>query len=594
MPISDLNNILGDKPQNNIPQDSLLFRTNSKKKVRKSIFDIEQENLGTQIPAYASNIPNQIVIPQSIAEMEKQQIIDTKSSIDKRAQLLKIQNYRAKSYKTLPEKVDASQEQIEEVKQNLEELTNQVLPDDVNYVELEEQIQDAIENIPGINDENYLDDLVIKSTSQKDKSGYFKTVVGIKGDFPQQILKIAGYVKKNTKGLISPRKCDLRVIGNTNKTQLRNSQLKLSSQTIVFKPDFTKLKVNKGTRIMISIPEDNTSTGNLLVYIQESRAKKCLLLTPKDFPSIEHFNEFIGDRITEYYFSGYDVVIKKLEIRGVNNPLMEIINLVVRTREYKAKPYTDEDSHLYAIDFISLGTENQWLRMQVIEGDIPGTYNIIAKNNVIADWEYSIMSKPLTITDLTKNILSILNKCYAKDWTKELAIDNEDDKIYYNLDKLTHSRLKKAYMFINNMKDENPELGIVLATSLSKKDLSKSLSLDYDAEAFIGKTVATKFVLSYLAVQVIGGDKRHGKDYITTQEYYEKYNVKDKRDYQDRQKTILKKEGNDRNYNSRIYMFQLEYFINDVKVIYKNTNWDQLLEDTGFLTESPKVATSKY
>jgi hypothetical protein len=57
----------------------------------------------------------------------------------------------------------------------------------------------------------------------------------------------------------------------------------------------------------------------------------------------------------------------------------------------------------------------------------------------------------------------------------------------------------------------------------------------------------------------IGGIRGAGRNYITTDEYYEKYNVKDKRNYQERVRTILTKEEKERNYNARKYMFKIEY-----------------------------------
>ena len=63
--------------------------------------------------------------------------------------------------------------------------------------------------------------------------------------------------------------------------------------------------------------------------------------------------------------------------------------------------------------------------------------------------------------------------------------------------------------------------------------------------------------------------------------------------YENRDKTILRKQGVDRNYNSRIYMFQLEYFVDNKRIIYKDTDWENLVETTGFLTEAPKEIISK-
>ena len=94
----------------------------------------------------------------------------------------------------------------------------------------------------------------------------------------------------------------------------------------------------------------------------------------------------------------------------------------------------------------------------------------------------------------------------------------------------------------------------------TKNLLELSKQNDYNAEVIIGKTDNIEyFILSYFAMLIEGGDKRAGRNYITTDEYYEKYNVKDKRNYQQRVRTILTKEEKERNYNARKYMFKIEY-----------------------------------
>lgn len=97
-----------------------------------------------------------------------------------------------------------------------------------------------------------------------------------------------------------------------------------------------------------------------------------------------------------------------------------------------------------------------------------------------------------------------------------------------------------------------------------------------------------------MAFQVIGGDVRKGRDYITTDSYYEKYDVKDRRNYQDRDATILKKQNVERNYNARPYVFQIEYSVNGKKHIYRNTNWEELLNETGILSNEIKFPPSKF
>lgn len=258
---------------------------------------------------------------------------------------------------SIPEEQYHEENQI--VKDELESVENIVIPEEVDVIETEYEINQAIEDIPQPID---LDDLEFVKIEKKTKNGYYKCKVSWKKDgIPDQLNAISSYVKKQSKGLISPRLCDLRVIANTNKTQLRNSKLKLGAITAVYKPDHTRLKVNKGTRFMISLPEDYKSTGNILIYIQESRKKNIIELTQKDFRSEQHFNEFIGDRIAEYYIVGYDVAFEKLRLRTTNNPLMEIIDLVVKTNEYKAKPYIEDETHIYAVDIVSTSTKNQWL-----------------------------------------------------------------------------------------------------------------------------------------------------------------------------------------------------------------------------------------
>lgn len=582
-----LDDILGNEKSEEsiIPDINTILKTNKKIR-RKSILDnIESQDIVES---------QQIIIPKSIAEQIEEQAVNVFIENTDKQQLIVKADQRAeikdKSEGLTTEELEAK---IAEVKEELEIIHNIDLPEQVNIVEVEEQIDTALDEIPNGEDLS-LEDLDIKRIDKKDKTGYFKTKVSIKKDnIPEQINYIASYVKKQTKGLISPRVCDLRVIGNTNKTQLRTSKLKLSLATVVFKPDVTKLKVNKGTRFMISIPEDYSSTGNLLVYIQESRAKTILEVQSKDFPSTEQFSIFIADRIIEYYFSGYEITLKKLELRGVNNPLMDLINNILKTHEYKIKPYTDADSHLFSADFISKDVKNQWLVVNVIENDVPGTYDVIAKNTADQTWEFEIL-KGQSLGKLMNNMYNMLNQLYQKDWTIQLGL-TDDDNFYYLYDKITHSKLKKAMITLNDFSTENPETGFIIQNSLSKKDLSKALTPDYDAEALIGKSNNLDYyILSYMAIKVEGGDKRNGKDYITREQYYEKYNVSDKRNYQERTKTVLAKQNSNRNYNSRIYMFQLEYSVNKEKHIYRNPSFDIVLEETGILTDSIKFPETIY
>ena len=161
--------------------------------------------------------------------------------------------------------------------------------------------------------------------------------------------------------------------------------------------------------------------------------------------------------------------------------------------------------------------------------------------------------------------------------------------------KLTHMKLKKAVILIHDKIEETPEIGVEIKKILSKKDLVAMLKKDYDSEAIIGKTnFLDYFILSFYAHQIIGGDPRYGKDYITTEDYYDKYNVKDRREYEEREKTILKKQGVERKYNARIYVFQLEYSVGKKVYIYRAKEFLEIETLTGFLTEEIKFPVTPF
>ncbi len=512
----------------------------------------------------------------------------------------------------------------ENVKDILEK-ENNVNLDNVDIPKLTASIGEALDNTPDGEDLS-ITDIEVTTLSKKTREGYFKTKVTIsKEGIPQIINEISSEVKKRTKGLISPRVCDLRVIGNTNKTQLRNSTLKLSVNTVVFKPDANRLKVNKGTRFMISIPENFNSTGNLLVYIQESRDKTIIEINTNELADTI---DFFASNISDYYYQGYDVTLKKLQRKGVGCPIMEVVNLIVANRGYKIKTYGDlKDNHIYQVDLSSKDTEtNEFIGVRIKEGNQPGLWDVIAfdKNDKS---EFSLGQESKTIKYLMTNILSILNKVYDMDWNEYLIKDNyqawkkssnlakgeydpEFSKKRVTLDneikKLKHRKLLSAAYNMRNyiiydVEDESPqEIEEKKALDLSIKCMSKQAMKkyypdNYDSEAIIGKTSACSFVLCYLAYPIKAGDKRKGRDYITRQEYYERYNVSDRRDYENREKTILRKQNAQRNYNARPYLFQLEYKINgsDKNYKYVSKSYQEIIDNTGILTLNP-VGIDKF
>lgn len=607
--------------------DSLLVLGDSKpKKKKKSKLELPIQQLKPQqqpqaVVSTITGTGSGIVMPQSLSDMQHNSIVDSivakQVSVQKQQQTTQTKEVVKRVLKPRKKKIEQivnqkiqiqestvgllSPIQKEEIRQQViieeqitEEQVQQVKEvfgplENVNVPELVENLGDALEEIPG-EDIELSDISIVPSKIKKDKTGYFKTKVTIKtSNIPDIINKIASYIKQQSNGMIKPRVCDLRVIGNTNKTQLRNSQLKLSCATVVFKPDTNKLKVNKGTRFMISVPEDHSTTGNLLVYLQESRAKTIMELTPRDFPNVETFCEFIGDRIAEYYYHGYDVTLKKLQLRNTNNVLMPVISQILNTRDYKAKPYTDADNLLFAVDFISKNDENQWLTIQVRETGELGMYEIIGLNTVTND-EYTLINQNVSIGWMLKNLYNTLNSTYARDWSDVLKAEDGLDENYYMLGKLKHYKLRKVLIDMFKIQEDNSAIGLTIQKTASKKDMVKLQNKDYDAEAIIGKTNSLDFfILTYLAYSIIGGDARKGRQYITNEEYYNKYSVSDRRQYQKRDKTVIKKEGAERNYNARPYMFQLEFRVKGVTTIYRSKDFNDVLEKTKFLTQNPDV-----
>jgi hypothetical protein len=549
------------------------------KKKRKSIFDENQEK---------------IVIPESVSEYAYQLAIQTANEKQQEFQQFVTANQR------FQERVKQQQQHIpmviqqQQAREDLQILTTYEIPEEVNILELEKQIDDAIKNVA---DDIDITDIELSfSKTEKTKKGYYKNKVTIStNSIPSIVNKIATYVKIHSKGVLLPRVVDLRVIGNTNKTQLKNNKLKLSSQSVLFKPNHEKLKVNKYNRFMISIPENFESTGNILCYIQESRKKSIIELKKDNFISEEAFINFIGDKIAMFYFHGYDVTYNKLIFKGTFNPLSELIHIAVESGKYRAKLYSDDDGKIYSVDFDNKDPKNEWLFIRISETSVFDRYELVAKNFIEDNWEYQIVGKPLSLDQLKKGIINVLDTCFNRDWSKELNLNEKMDLFIYEFKKIKHNQLKIAAVEINDISDSESELEIEIKKILSKKDTIKLMNGNYDSESIIGKTkFCDYFILTYLAYPIIGGDKRHGKDYITRQQYYQKYNVKDKREYQERDNTVLVRQKTDRNYNARIYMFQLEYSVNNKKYVYRNTDWEIIKNVTGILTDNIMFPMSKY
>ncbi len=483
------------------------------------------------------------------------------------------------------------QVQIEPTQQKSDE--KEITPE-IEEADLSDEIKEAIEEASEVIVEDFpeVDPSKVEIKSRTTKDGYYKTTVKLKKEgIPEIISQVATDIKGKSSGAIAPRVCDMRVIANTNKTQLKNSNFKLQPLTVVFKPtkkaDF---KAKKYQRIMLSIPEDfgPNNKMTLYIYIQESRQKAIIPFSFYDFPDNEKAIIFLSSVIRNYYHVNFEVTANRIQIGRVEDSeqavLLETLKLVSKTGKYKVRPVSVKEKdargtiNYYGctgFDVKSSTGEQQHLMLnfsltsnETIEITL---YDSVYKNVELAK------DTIRNINSLKDLILPTLEKYFNKDWNPEIAarmgVSNQV-LTYYNFDAgLTHSKLKKfidkvfEIKFGKELSDSSLDLrpDIELLKAYNKKELKAQKILgddvdDYDAEVVTGKTEKVGlFTLSYLAPLIEGGDKRNGSDYITSAEYRQKYGVNSDSKYQQRKRTIHSKEGKTRNYHARKYTLQLEY-----------------------------------
>ena len=592
-----------------------------KKLPKKSILDDLQKNEIIQQPnqsnvSVVGNISNDIVIPNTIAEIQHQKTVNkittSKENNNKIEELRKLSLLRSKkkniNFQQNIQEVISNQKTIQNTQAEIQtidinkqlietyqELTNQELPENIDLVSIAEEIQDAAEEIPGTEDLSINDFEIVEN---KKGSGWHKNKVTIKSNLASsELSQIATIVKESTSQIVIHRAMDFRTIGNANKTQLKNTPYKLYAISYVFRPVAGKeIKASKYARIAISIPNEFNTTNKVLIFMQESRSK---FVT-----EINCDVQFIAKIISDFYIVGFDVTKQRLKVVGANNPLNTLSTKLMLTRNYLVKPLEDGDGDYSSIVIKTKTGKHQWVVLFVTELALKGTYKLKALSKIDRDWK-GISFKhpegptvPITMEFLmSQRFLDNLEKIFnTLDWSQfGMGEDDIENKQYYLLSKLTYKPLKKAFIEIYDLQSIDEELtetnqsGIYIKEALSQLDTAKDLNSGYKAEIIIGKSnYIDYFILTWSAVQIVGGDKRHGKDYITTDEYYEKNFVNDKRQYIQRNKTVLKKEGIDRNYNSRPFQFTLVYSVgNKVKTVNAKT-FEEIKELSGFLTTNPK------
>jgi len=516
---------------------------------------------------------NQIFVPQSLQIVNEKKFLSEKVNLKSKALLKKSLLLKNNNIQQKLQEIKVERESLE-IQQNFEltpkqqlaeelineyESNNEILPENLDIVEIAEEVEVAIESIPDI-DELPISDLLI--TEIKSKVGYSKSKVTIKSEIASdELSQIATIVKSATDNIVIHRAMDLRTIGNTNKTQLRDSEIKLNSISYSFNPKpNSQITAKKYQRIILSVSLDYNSTKRVTLFIQESRDKY--------ITSINMDIQFIAKLISDYFIVGFSATKAILKSNSGKNPLSLLINKYMLTRKFLVKPLYDGDDEYDHLILTTKTGKHQWLKIHIKENSLKGTYGIYCKSKLDIDWKGAKVNHknginiPITIEYLLQDdtIESIYKLFDTMDWSAHgMGEDDLENRQYYLMNKLTYKPLKSAFVEIYDLSsDEIDNNGVFIKDVLSKLDTSKDINSGYESEVIIGKTnYIDYFILNWSAIKIENGNSRIGK--------------------------------NEKNYHSREYMFTLIYSISNKKYTIQNKSFSEIKDLTGFLTKIPKA-----
>lgn len=537
------------------------FIGNDQLSVNDELQEIPEESINAQI------VPEQqIIMPKSIIELEHDNVVQ-KNLIDKKvAEAAKRLELRNKKKLVVNQEPALQQLSNQQLINDYQQITGKDLPDNVNLEYIVDTVGEIIDEIPDLPADTTIGDFELVNVSdKKDKTGYKKTKVSILSKVGSKDLsKLATVVKNESGGVVLHRVADIRLIGNTNKIKLKGFPLKLLKQTYTFKPKGGS--VNKEHRIMLSIADDFESDKKAIIFIQSSRNKYVCEVDMYDDEDIQWLGKFMA-----YFFRmDFSLAVRKLKFRGTNDPLVPVMTQIIKTHDFRVAPTSDPESNVtLGFKIITTGTKNQWLAVGIRKAMKGDTYYINVMSKVDKNWRHNIELKskaPITLKYLmSSEFIERLYSLYEEDWTK-FGVDFEtpENKELFLINKLTYKFLKQAFMEIYDLEIADEKLGIKIGETFSKNDTKAATNKDYQAEAILGKTVALEyFILTYLGVEVVGGD--------SASRFSEKL---------------------ERNYNSRVFMFQLEYSIEGEKSKIQAKTFEEIKERSQFLTIRPNIITS--
>lgn len=273
----------------------------------------------------------------------------------------------------------------------------------------------------------------------------------------------------------------------------------LSMYSVSFKAENSP----KNTRIILSIPNptDYANTGDLIVYAQESRDRFMVRVNRSNFSTQNDFNIFMANIIVDFFSVGVKLTENKLMMEKTGNTGLALIaEIISKTGRYNVAMQRYQ-TRVSALKITSKGRDNQWLYVTISETTLTGTYKIDLYNNVDYTWNqtFQLNNRPITIDWLETNIVKMLDKWYATDYSKSL--DEKELLDAYIMRKFNYVKMSSAVYEIIITRDDNPQYGIELKEALSRKDTEVKVPEAYKAEILIGKTNKVEFfILSYMGV----------------------------------------------------------------------------------------------
>lgn len=611
-----------------------------------SISEVAKQNLGVSDVEET----NQIVDVPTLEETITDEVIE---KIDKKNKKAKSKSQSKKSAETRRKnkKVDEAiqelpteqfEEKNQEIAQEYEVGYGIDVPDKVDMVDTEQVIADA-ETVIDINPE----ELVLEPVKKKSRTGYFKSKVNVGANhLPARVHKLSSYLKSSTKGGIIPRITDLRIIVHTNETQLRNSKVKLTAKSITYKPKQSFIATKKGTRVIISIPEQDN--GEYIMYLSDGRRHVAWQIPKANSISEDSYNQWIAARIADFFVKGIEVVALKVQLRNDPDPLMPLIDSILVSGEYKAMPKIVRYGDSIKIDEVTFrkpGSRNSGLQIDVTRMGID-KYSVTAYGDGLNDdnepmnlnlgIEGTKLDKTgstftfvvYTLGQLEDRLKKVMDVFFDADISKMAGFDEDSIKEnpervlrkYNNMgSKLSFKPLKLAYKEILKKVDDELEHGVdielVIDDVLDKKQVAEvarratktgsnvksKMNGDLIGEAIKGHTDYLTFTLIYCLTFMSEKDKRRSSTFITSEKYYynkemqskskgraEHYtDVKDHRPAPEREKSLAGR-GADRNYHGGDYLFHLTYTLKGKQCKIAAKTFKEIMDKTQFLTSKPQ------